>query len=52
MTVIYMIYQKKYSFSMESILIALIDNKKSTWKFYKKIKEKWQRKKDIENQKK
>ncbi|MDR3223560.1 MAG: XRE family transcriptional regulator [Methanobrevibacter sp.] len=42
---------KKYSVSMESMLIALIDNKKSTWKFYKKTKEEWQRKKDIENQK-
>jgi Zn-dependent peptidase ImmA (M78 family) len=33
---------KKYSVSKESILIALIDNKKSTWDFYKQIKEKWQ----------
>jgi hypothetical protein len=33
------------------MLIALIDNKKSTWEFYRNIKEEWQRKKDIENKK-
>lgn len=44
------VLSKKYSVSMESMLISLIDNKKSTWKFYKKIKEEWQRRKDIENQ--
>ena len=40
---------KKYSVSMESMLIALIDNGKSTWNFYKKIKEDWQIKNGIEN---
>ena len=44
------VLSKKYSVSLESMLIALIDNKKSTWNFYKNIKEKWQRQKDIENQ--
>jgi Zn-dependent peptidase ImmA (M78 family) len=42
---------KKYSVSVESMLIALIDNKKSTWDFYREIKEQWKRQEDIENQK-
>lgn len=41
---------KKYSVSMESMLIALIDNNKSTWKFYREIKEKWRRQNNIKNQ--
>lgn len=40
---------RKYSVSKESMLIALVENKKSTWDFYKKTKKEWINQKRMKN---